>query len=86
VNSSAEEGADVPPGVVTVTSTTADDSAGDVATHEVAELQLTDVPPVAPKLAVPGPTSNPVPVMVTTVPPASGPAFGDTPVTAGVVS
>ena len=38
--------------------------------HEVDDEQLTEVPDVAPNLAVLEPTTKPVPVMVTTVPPA----------------
>ena len=68
--------ADVPPGVVTVMSTTPADSAGDVAVHEVLEEQLTEVPALPPKATVLEPTTKPVPVIVTTVPAESGPKSG----------
>jgi hypothetical protein len=76
----------MPPGVVTVTSTTPADSPGEVAVHEVDDEQLTEVPDEVPNLAVLEPTTKPVPVMVTTVPPAIGPATGVIPVTLGVAS
>jgi hypothetical protein len=76
----------MPPGVVTVTSTTPADSPGEVAVHEVDDEQLTEVPDEVPNLAVLEPTTKPVPVMVTTVPPAIGPATGVIPVTLGVES
>ena len=84
MNVSAALVALVPPGVVTVTSTAPAACAGEVAVIEVALTteKLAAVPPndtaVAPvKL---------LPVMVTLVPPAVGPAFGLTPVTVGVES
>ena len=76
----------MPPGVVTVTSTTPADSPGEVAVHEVDDEQLTEVPDEAPNLAVLEPTTKPVPEMVTTVPPAIAPATGVIPVTLGVAS
>ena len=76
----------MPPGVVTVMSTTPADSPGEVAVHEVDDEQLTEVPDEVPNLAVLEPTTKPVPVMVTTVPPAIGPATGVIPVTLGVAS
>jgi hypothetical protein len=66
---------------VTVTSALAADSAGDVATQLVDDWQSTAPPAVCPKLTEVEPTTKPVPVMVTTVPPASGPALGEIPVT-----
>ena len=54
--------------------------------HEMVDEQLTALAAADPKLAVVEPTTNPLPVTVTTVPPLSGPAFGDTPLTAGAVS
>jgi hypothetical protein len=75
---------EVPPAVVTVTST-GPVPGGDVAVHEVLDVQVTGVP-VVPKVAVVAPGTKPVPVTVTTVPPASGPAAGETPETVGVAS
>jgi hypothetical protein len=54
-----------------------------VAVIEVAELTVTEVAAVPPNLTEEAPR-NPVPVMVTLVPPAVGPAFGLTAVTVGV--
>jgi hypothetical protein len=79
---SAELVAELPPGVVTVTSTVPASPAGEVA---VMLVSLTTVPPVAaalPKLTAVAPV-NPLPAMVTTVPPTSGPAVGEIPVTTG---
>jgi len=45
---------------------------GEVAVHEVAEEQLTALAAMPPKLAA-VPSTKPEPVMVTTVPPTSGP-------------
>ncbi|MGC9960587.1 MAG: hypothetical protein ABSE47_01645 [Acidimicrobiales bacterium] len=61
-------------------------SAGEVATQLVVEAQLTAVPAPEPKLTVLEPATKPVPVIVTTVPPTSGPALGETAVTDGVAS
>jgi hypothetical protein len=74
----------VPAWVVTVTVVWAGPFTppGVVTTHEVA-VQLTGVAAVPPKLTLTALTSvlNPVPVIVTDVPPATGPEFGDIPVT-----
>ena len=51
----------------------------------VAELTLRPWPPVVPKLTALAPV-KPVPVMVTVVPPAGGPATGLTAVTVGAAS
>jgi hypothetical protein len=83
VNLSADEVADVPTGVVTVTSTVPAASDGEVTVHEVVEVQLTEVPAVPPKLAVVRPTTKPVPVRLSTVPPTSGPVLGEIPVITG---
>ena len=56
-----------------------------MAVHEVLDVQVTGVP-VVPKVAVVAPGTKPMPVTVTTVPPASGPAAGETPETVGVAS
>jgi hypothetical protein len=71
----------VPPGVVTVTSTTPE-PAGAVAVIWVSELTVTLVAAVAPNLTDVAPV-KPVPVIVTTVPPAAGPEVGLMPVTLG---
>ena len=56
---------------------------GEVAEHEVSKVQLTVVPADPPKSTVVWPSTNPVPVIVTAVPPASGPLSGVTAVTVG---
>jgi hypothetical protein len=76
VNWSAVLVAEVVPPEVTVTSTAPAVPAGLVAVQLVVELQVTAVPAVAPKATVVPVMANPVPVMVTTVVPASGPALG----------
>jgi hypothetical protein len=48
-----------------------------MALHEVVEAQLTEVPAEAPKATVLAPTTKPVPVMVTSVPPPTGPLSGE---------
>ena len=82
VNWSALKVAEVPPAVVTVM-LTVPVPGGEVLVHEVVDVQVTDVP-VAPKVAVVAPGTNPVPVKVTTVPPARGPASGAMPATKGI--
>jgi hypothetical protein len=86
VNWSAEDVTEVPPGVVTVMSTVPIDSAGEVAVQRIVDEQLTDVPAVRPNIAVVEPTTKPVPLMLTTVAPPRGPAFGVTEVTTGAAS
>ena len=71
--------AEVAPDTVTVTSTVPAEPAGEVALHWVTVEHVTAVAAEAPKNADPAPTTKPVPVMVTTVPPTSGPAPGLTP-------
>jgi hypothetical protein len=60
---------------------------GEAALHDVV-VQVTLEAAFGPKLTevVAVPATNPVPVMVTTVPPVSGPALGLMPVTLGIVS
>jgi hypothetical protein len=70
----------VPPGVVTVTST-APDPGGDVAVTDPFDTEL-GVTQLTPKQTEVAPV-NPLPVIVTTVPPAAEPEFGETPVTTG---
>ena len=67
----------VAPAAVTVTSTTPAKPDGEMALHEVVEAQLTEVPAEAPKATVLAPTTKPVPVMVTSVPPPTGPLSGE---------
>lgn len=66
---------EVPPAVVTVTSTVPTECAGLVAVIDVAELTVTFVAAVVPNLTV-GEPENPVPVIVTVVPPAVDPLVG----------
>jgi hypothetical protein len=68
VNWSAELVAEVPAGVVTVTSVMPGDPAGAVAVIEVEETTLTPVAAELPKSTV-VPLTNLVPVIVTAVPP-----------------
>ena len=72
---SAFEVVEVPPGVVTVTSTVPALPAGAVAVICVAPFTVKLVAAVPPKLTAVAPVSA-VPVIVTLVPPDSGPAFG----------
>ncbi len=85
MNSSAVPVALVPLGVMTVTSTVPAAPAGDVAVTEVGETTEYVVAPVAPKSTALA-ALKPVPVMVTEVPPATGPAIGLTAVTVGLGS
>ena len=74
---------DVPPDVVTSTSTVpAVSVAGEVAVIDVGLTTETPVAAVPPKLTV-APVMKLVPVIVTAVPPPVGPLFGFTLVTAG---
>jgi len=81
VNWSAELVAELPPELATVTSTVPV-PAGETAVIDVAELTVTLVAAVAPNLTV-LPEANPVPVIVTDVPPAVLPAVGLIAVTVG---
>ena len=69
--------------MVRVTSTVPADPLGEVTAQLVVDEQSTDVAGVTPKLAVVNPTTKPLPVTVTTVPPARGPATGLMALTAG---
>jgi len=83
VKSSAEVLADVPPVVVTMTSTVPGVIVdGEVAVIDVAEFTVTAVAAVPPKLTV-APVMKLVPVIATEVPPAVGPDVGFNDVTAG---
>ncbi len=84
MNTSAADVADVPPALVTVTSTGPADSAGETTVNEVALTTVTADPAVAPKATV-DPGRNPVPVTVTAVPPAIGPDAGTRPETVGTL-
>jgi len=74
--------AEEPVAFVTVTSTVLAASAGATAVIDVAELTVTLVAATLPKLTR-SPEANPVPVMVTDVPPAEGPVVGLIAVTVG---
>jgi hypothetical protein len=81
---SAAEAAEVPLAVTTVTSTTVPAAPpGEVATQLVLDEQDATVPGLAPKLTEVAPGTNPDPVIVTVVAPATGPATGVTAVTVG---
>lgn len=82
VNWSALPGALVPPPVVTRTSTVPVEPAGVVAERWPASVTVKLAAPVPPKLTDVAPVRF-VPVMVTWVPPAVVPEFGETPVTVG---
>ena len=68
---------EVTPAWMMVTSIVPADSAGDVATHVVADEQLTEVAAVEPNIALAAPVAKPEPVMVTTVPPPITPEPGE---------
>jgi hypothetical protein len=72
--------------VATVTSGEPMVPLGEVAMQEVVEEQLTELAPVEPNSTVVEPTTKPVPVMVTIVPPAKGPAEGLTELIVGAAS
>ena len=80
MNSSALDVTEVPPAVVTVTSTVPVPD-GEVTVIDVAESAVT-VPVVVPNLTAVA-FARLVPVTVTLVPPAPGPEVGLTPVTVG---
>jgi hypothetical protein len=73
---------EVPPAVATVTSTTPASPTGEVAVMLVSLTTVTSMAAWVPKLTAVAPVRA-VPVIVTTVPPASGPAVGEIPVTVG---
>ena len=74
--------ADVPLGVVTVTSTVPEDPAGDTAVRVVEDVTLNDVAATEPNLTDVAPVKL-VPVTVSEVPPAVEPVLGLTLVTVG---
>jgi hypothetical protein len=74
--------AEVPPGVTTVTSTVPAGPAGAVTVILLVELTVNVAAAEEPKLTAETPLKL-VPVIVTVVPPATGPADGLTPVTVG---
>jgi hypothetical protein len=83
VNWSAGTIADVPLGVMMVTASTGPDcSTGDFVVIEVALVTVYEVAGEPPKYTWVAPSKF-VPVMVTEVPPATGPDDGETPVTVG---
>ena len=75
--------AEVPPGVVTVTSTGPATPAGETAVMELEVLFESPVAATAPNCTAVAPVRL-VPVMVTGLPPVVGPEVGLTPVTVGV--
>ena len=77
---------DVPLVVVAVTVTAPAVPAGLVALIEVADTNVTAVPAFAPNITVVAPDTKPVPVIVTTVPPATGPLVGLNNVTVGAAT
>jgi hypothetical protein len=79
---SADEVADVPPGVVTVTSTVPAEPAGAVAVIDVSLTNVYDDAAVLPNITPVTPV-KPLPEMVTDVPPAAVPVVGEMPVTVG---
>ncbi len=81
MNWSAADVAEVPPVVVTLTSTVLV-PAGEVAVIEVAELTVKVAAAVAPNATAVAPVRL-VPVIVTLVPPAAGPDVGEIELTAG---
>jgi hypothetical protein len=82
VNWSADDVADVPPGVVTVIFTVPV-PAGLLAVIEVALFTIYEAAAVLPNFTPLAPV-KPVPVIVTLVPPVIGPATGEMLVTAGI--
>ncbi len=81
-NWSLGEVPEVPPALATITSTVPADPAGDVAVIVLAELTVNEVAGAEPNVTPETPV-KPEPVMVTRVPPASGPTIGRTAVTVG---
>src|SRR5712691_3478267 len=79
---SRRDGSVVPAEVVTVTSTVPAACAGLTAVIVASSTTLKLAADAAPKLTPVTPVLNPVPLIVTDVPPATGPLFGVTPVTA----
>jgi hypothetical protein len=84
VNWSAPLVDEMPPAVVTLTSTVPV-PVGAVAVIEVAEFTVNVEAGVAANATAVAPV-NPVPVIVTTVPPEAGPDVGEIPVTAGAAT
>ena len=81
----AGPGTEVPPGVVTTTSTGPEAWAGVVTRSVVGETRTRLVVLVVPNRTADA-RSSPVPVSVTTVPPAGGPVWGESAVTEGTGS
>jgi hypothetical protein len=73
----------VPPAEVTVTSTLPPPAVGETAVIDVSPFTVGVAAGVPPKLT-PVALVNPVPVIVTVVPPLAGPTVGETPVTLGL--
>ena len=85
MKSSAALVVEVPPGVVTVVLTVPAASPGVVAVISVEVTTLKEVAAVVPNVTALVPV-NPVPTIVTAVPPPSGPALGVTLLTVGTLS
>lgn len=77
--------AEVPPGVVTSTSTRPAACFGDTTVRLVSDATLTDVPATPPNVTRVAP-DRPEPVTVTRAPPATGPDIGDAPDTIGATA
>jgi hypothetical protein len=80
---SAADVADVPPAVVTVTSTLPGIPEGGTAIISVSLIHVYDAASVLPNFTAVKSPEKPVPVIVTVVPPATGPATGEIPVMRG---
>jgi hypothetical protein len=85
VNWSAGEIAEVPPTVVTVTSTVPAELAGEVAVTSVSESTVKPAAGVVPKVTAAA-SLKPVPEIVTEVPPAVGPEVGAIELTVGAAT
>ena len=73
---------EVPPAVVTRMSTVANRDTGETAVTCVGDTTVNEVASDAPNLTAVAPV-RPVPLIVTVVPPATGPVFGEIEVMAG---
>ena len=85
MNRSAAEVEEVPPGVVTVTSWVPVPAGAVAVIVEAAELNVNDAAGADPNMTEDA-LASPLPLIVTVVPPITGPALGLTPVTVGTGS
>ena len=83
VKRSLEVCADMPAGLVTVISTVPGEALGLITVSDVVDKTVTLEPWSEPK-ATETPATKPDPLIVTCVPPAAGPEFGETELTDGV--